>query len=114
MKRAIISGLILMALAVGLLGAAFAFGPSAEARNNEGKAALKRGDVRAATTAFAAAVKADPENSRFRFNLGLALAKAGAHQQAATELREAIRLDPANMDARRLLARIDAALAPSY
>lgn len=105
MRLAIIAAVV---LSVGCAG------PSAEELNARGKAALNRGDVRAATSAFASAVKASPETSRYRFNLALALTKAGAHQQAATELREAIRLDAANMDARRLLARLDTYNAPAY
>lgn len=86
-------------------------GRNAADANARGKAALRSGDTRGAIRAFSEAVKEDPNTSKYRFNLGLALARARVYDQSAASLREAIRLDATNMDARRLLARVDDEIA---
>jgi tetratricopeptide (TPR) repeat protein len=57
--------------------------------NEEGKAALARGDFETARTRFQAAAKADPHNLQIQFNLGLAAIRLGQPRQAIAPLRKA-------------------------
>ena len=57
--------------------------------NEEGKAALARGDFETARTRFRTAAQADPHNLQVQFNLGLVAIRLGQPRQAIPPLRKA-------------------------
>jgi tetratricopeptide (TPR) repeat protein len=82
-------------------------GSFAERSFKEGFAALQLGHVETAITHLAAAVQANPRESRYRAYYGRALASTGRSQRLAeTELQAAIRMEPNNTSYRLMLAQL--------
>lgn len=82
-------------------------GSFAERSFKEGFAALQLGHVETAITHLAAAVQANPRESRYRAYYGRALASTGRSQRLAeTELQAAIRIEPNNTSYRLMLAQL--------
>jgi tetratricopeptide (TPR) repeat protein len=77
----------------------------------EGADAMSRGNHKDAIRLLSEAVRLSPKVPKYRYNLGLALAKAGLLEQSATELETVIQADPADIEARRLLGRIQNGIA---
>ena len=100
-RRIMHLGLVFMAVLV--VGCA---GQSAERHRESGKAALAKGDIKAAHVEFAAAVKADPASAVHHYNLANVLARRGLYDQAIIETKEALRLDPGYAKASQLLTWI--------
>ena len=71
--------------------------------NSQGMQALQRGDAKAATIAFAAAVKADPSAAILHYNLANAHALGGDAKAQLVALNAALDRDP--YMAHALLAR---------
>jgi len=67
---------------------------AARARDNLGKAYLRRGSDDLAEREFAEAVRIRPEDPRYRDHLGLAYLRLGKLAEAEHQLREALRGDP--------------------
>ncbi len=76
-------------MAAALLSGSLALAQDAMVVNEEGKAALSRGDFETARSRFQAAAKADPLNLQIQFNLGLAVIRLGQPRQAIAPLRKA-------------------------
>ena len=72
---------------------------NARARNNLGKALLKRGRAEEAAVHFAEAVRLHAGFPVARRNLGLVLLQLGRNKEAIAQSSEAIRLDPGSWDA---------------
>ncbi len=82
---------------------------SARAENNfeEGYAALQQGQAKFAVTRLAAAVRAVPQEARYRAYYGSALAAGeDTRRLAEAELQAAIKLDPDNASYRIMLAEL--------
>ena len=81
---------------------------NAEKSFRDGYAALQLGQISIAITHLAAAVKAAPDESRYRAYYGQALAATGgrSHRLAEIEMQAAVKLEPGNVGYRMMLARL--------
>lgn len=96
---------------VASLSLASCSGYRAERHNREGNSHLEADKPREAVASFAAAVKLDPDESKYHFNLGLAYAKMRHLDEASRQFAEAVRLDPSDIEASRLLTLTNRAIA---
>ncbi|HEY8227231.1 MAG TPA: DnaJ domain-containing protein [Pyrinomonadaceae bacterium] len=84
-----------------------ALGQRAENHFREGLSALKSGDLKAATSSFASAARAVPNDARYRAFYGNALAENETNRRLAeAELQAAVKLEPENADYRIMLAQL--------
>ena len=79
----------------------------AEGHFRDGLAALKSGDIKAATSSFGSAARAFPNDARYHAFYGNALSQNEANRRLAeAELQAAVKLEPENADYRIMLAQL--------